>query len=45
MKTLIDRINELFLKDSSFRDEQNNLLIEKIKTSVLKMDEQIMLPL
>ena len=42
MKTLIDKLNELFMKDAYFLDENGNLLKEKIKTSVISMDDHIL---
>ena len=35
MKTLIDTLNALFMKDNYFLDENGSLLKEKIKTSAV----------
>ena len=42
MKTLIDTLNALFMKDNYFLDENGNLLKEKIKTSAINMDDHLL---
>ncbi len=42
MKTLINKLNELFMNDTYFLDENGILLKEKIKTSAINMDEHLL---
>lgn len=42
MKTLISKLNDLFLKDPYFLDENGNLIKEKIKTSAINLDDHLL---
>ena len=42
MRSIINKLNELFKGDSYFLDEKGEVIKEKIKTSAINMDDHLL---
>ena len=42
MKTLINRLNEIIKKDPYFLDENGDIIIDKVKTSAINLDDHLL---